>query len=98
MGAGLRQNLGRTWGPQTWKQMTTSSPNKVFVDAAEHSAEKLRKDNKRKAKEEVKSKRRNSKYTQLHDISAARRAYNRHDGGITPDDIIEDLTQETWIS
>ena len=51
MGAGLRQNLGRTWGPQAWKQMTTSSPNKVFVDAAERSAEKLRKDRQKKKKQ-----------------------------------------------
>ena len=54
--AGLRQNLGRTWGPQAWKQlMTTSFPNQVFIDVAERSVEKLNKDNKRKATEEVKS-------------------------------------------
>ena len=95
MGAGLRQNLGRTWGPKTWKQMTTSFPNQVFIDVAERSAEKLNKDNKRKATEKVKSKRRKSKYTQLQDTPAARRAYSRHEGGITPDDITEDLSQES---
>lgn len=76
MGAGLRQNLGRTWGPQAWEKMTTSSPNKVYTDAAERSAKKLRKDNERKATEDVKSKRRKSKYSQLRDTTAARRAYS----------------------
>ena len=88
----LRQDMGST---QAWKQMTTSFPNQVFIDVAERSAEKLNKDNKRKATEEVKSKRRKSKYTQLQDTPAARRAYSRHDGGITPDDITEDLSQES---
>lgn len=95
MGAGLRQNLGKTWGPQAWKRMTTSSPNKIFTDAAERSAKKLQADNKRKATEKAKSKRRKSKYTQLHDTLAARKAYSRHDGGITPDEITEDISQES---
>ncbi len=29
MGAGLRQNLGKEWGPQAWKDVTDTSPNKV---------------------------------------------------------------------
>lgn len=95
MGAGLRQNGGRTWGLQAWKGMATSSPNKIYIDAAERSAKKLKKDDIRKAQEEVKSKRRKSKYTKLHDTPAARRAYSRHDGGITPDDIMEDLAEES---
>ena len=32
------QNLGREWGPQAWKQMMNTSPNKVFTDSAQHSA------------------------------------------------------------
>ena len=31
MGAGLRQNLGANWGPQVWKNVTTTSPNKYLV-------------------------------------------------------------------
>ena len=38
MGAGLRQNLGREWGPLAWKEITKSSPNKVFIDTAEYTA------------------------------------------------------------
>ena len=94
MGAGLRQNMGREWGPQVWKQMTTSSPNKVYIDAADHSAKKLSKDNKRKATDTVKAKRRKSKYTRLENTTAARRAYSRHDGGILPDEITDDISQE----
>ncbi len=38
MGAGLRQNLGKAWGPLAWQQMTHYPPNEVFVDSAKHSA------------------------------------------------------------
>ena len=75
--------------------MTTISPNQVFIDAIERSAKKLLSDNKRKATEEVTSKRRKSKYTQLPDTPAACRAYSRHDGGITPDEVTEDISQES---
>ena len=54
MGAGLQQNMGKEWGPK----MTESSPNPVFVDAAQHSAKKAEKDQKRKATDEAKKKRR----------------------------------------
>ena len=30
MGAGLQQNMVKEWGPELWRQMTNSSPNKVF--------------------------------------------------------------------
>lgn len=93
-GAGLRQNLGREWGPQAWKEMTQSSPNKVFIDTAERSAKIADKDRKRKATEEVKEKRRKSKYARTDDTTAARRAYSRHDGGITPDEVIQDVSPE----
>lgn len=85
MGAGLQQNMDREWGTHAWKAMTTSSPNKVFTNATEHSTKKLNKDRKRKATEKFKEQRRRSKYTRIDDTPAARRAYSRHDGGITPD-------------
>ncbi len=77
MGAGLQQNIGREWGPGVWKKMTCSSPNKVFTNAAEHSAKKASKEKKRKASEEVKQKRRKSKYSRTGESSEARKAY-RH--------------------
>ena len=85
MGAGLRHNMGDKWGLQAWKDMTSSSLNKVFSNTAEHSAKIINKNRKRKATPEVKEKRRRSKYAKLDDNSAAAcRAYSRHDDGILP--------------
>lgn len=92
MGAGLRQNLGREWGPQAWKQMTDTSPNKVFTNTAEHSAKRLDKDRKRKATDEAKEQRRKSKYSKIDNTLAARKAYSRHDEGVTPDQVSEDIS------
>ncbi len=36
-----RQNIGREWGPHTRKNMTASSPNKVYSNTAERSAKIL---------------------------------------------------------
>ena len=94
MGAGLQQNEGKQWGPNSWRQMTNSSPNKVFKDAAELSAERLKKDNKRKATEKAKAKRRSSKYVRLDDTVAARKAYSRHDDGVLPDEISDDVSPD----
>ncbi len=54
MGAGLQQNLGKEWGPGLWKEMTSSSPSKVFSDVAQRSSKKASRDKKMKAGEEVK--------------------------------------------
>ncbi len=55
MGARLRQNMGTEWGPQTWKTMTTSSPNKIFSKTAHHSAKKVETNRKRKATDKAKA-------------------------------------------
>ena len=89
MGAGLRQNLGRTWGPEAWKQATNTSPNKVYSNVAQNSAKIVDKDRKRKATEEAKVSRRRSKYQRTDDTIAARKAYSRHDSGMTPDDVAD---------
>ena len=96
MGAGLRQNLGREWGPKAWKQMTKTSPNKVYTDTAERSAKTLNQDRKRKNTEQAQERRRRSKYTRIEesDTTAARTAYNRHDGGVTPDEVTQDVSPE----
>ena len=91
MGAGLRQNMGTEWGPQTWKNITTTSPNKIFSTAADHSAKKVEADRKRKATDKAKESRRKSKYIRLDDTAAARSAYNRHDGGISPEQVDDDI-------
>ena len=94
MGAGLQQNLGKQWGPAIWEQMTAFPPNQVFTDSAKSANERLAKDKERKGRVEVKAKRRASKYTSTDDAKAARRAYSRHDGGISPDEIDNDVPQD----
>ena len=91
MGAGLQQNLGKEWGPQVWKIMTKTSPNKVFSDTAHNNAKTTEKDRKRKATQEAKDRRRQSKYCRNDNSLAARRAYDRHDGNETPDNIVDDV-------
>ena len=54
MGAGLQQNNGKEWGPGHWKEMTGSSPIKIYTNTAECSAKKASKEKKRKASKEVK--------------------------------------------
>ena len=93
-GAGLQKNLGKCWGPSTWEKMTSSPANQVFVDTAQSSAKKADKDRKRKATEEAKGSRRRSKYSRNDNSFAARKAYSRHDNGIEPDDITNDVSPE----
>ena len=94
MGAGLRHNMGTEWGPQTWKTITSTSPNKIFSTAADQSAKKVEADRKRKASEKAKESRRRSKYMWLDDTVAARTAYNRYDGGISPEQVDDDIPSD----
>ena len=95
MGAGLQQNLGKQWGTEIWEKITNSSPNSVFTDAAECSAKNLKRDNKRKAQDNVKAKRRRSKYARTKDDTiSARKSYSRHDGGVSPHEIDDDVSPE----
>ena len=84
-GAGLQQNLGRSWGPPTWEKLTGSPPNQVFVSTAEATAKKVEKTRKRKATEEAKKSRRQSKYSRVDNSLSAQKAYNRQ-AGVEPDD------------
>ena len=54
MGAGLQQNMGRSWGPNVWKQMAEASPNKVYRNTTDCSVKRVEKDRKRKATEKQK--------------------------------------------
>ena len=84
-GAGLQHNLGRSWGPATWEKLTNSPPNQVFVSAAEATTKKVDKTRKRKATEEAKNSRRQSKYSRVDNTLSAQKAYNRQ-AGVEPDD------------
>ncbi len=55
MGAGLQHNMGKEWGPVAWKQMTHSSPAKIFKDASQRSAKKASSEKERKAKGQYKA-------------------------------------------
>lgn len=71
--------------------MAETSPNKIYTNTAEHSAKTVEKDRKRKATEKAKESRRRSKYQRIDDTPAARRAYNRYDEGISPDEVTDDI-------
>ena len=91
MGAGLQQNLGKEWGPTVWASMTTSLPNQHFIDTARCSAKRADNDRKRKATEKAKQQRRQSKYSRNDDTAAARKSYSKHDDGIEPDEVTDDV-------
>ena len=94
MGAGLQQNKGRAWGPTTWEEMTGSQPSETFTNVAESSAKQVESQRKRKATDKAKTKRRQSKYSRTDDSVAARQAYSRHDNGIEPEDVCDDVSPE----
>ena len=95
MGARLRHNEGPAWGPQTWGNLFNEPPNSVFVEAAQKKAKEVEKTRKRKATDSAKQARRAGKVRQLGDeTTKARKAYARHDGGIGPKDIIDDISAD----
>ena len=94
MGAGLEQNHGSMWGPKVWNEMTEDAPNSVFLEVAQSTAKKAELQRKRKATDDSKRKRRESKYSGRDNSIAAKKAYSRHDGGVTPDDVADDVSEE----
>lgn len=74
--------------------MASASPNKVFTDAAERYAKRVVKDRKRKNTEAAKETRRRSKFAQGDNTAAARSAYSRHDNGLTPEEVDDDVPPE----
>lgn len=95
LGAGLQQNLGQDWGPGAFSQMTEATINPVYQSASTKLAKKTARDRKRKATTKAKEQRRRSKYSRKDDSLQARKAYSRHDGGDTPDEVTEDVLPET---
>ena len=95
MGAGLQLNLGHDWGPQAFSDMTESEVNPVYQNVAEKSKQKIANDRKRKSTPEAKERRRKSKYSKEDNSVSALKAYNRRDGGIEPEEVMEDISPET---
>ena len=75
-------------------KMTSSVPNQVFVETSESSAEKVDLTRKRKSREAAKERRRRSKYSRTDNSVAARTAYSRHDGDITPSEVTDDVSPQ----
>ena len=94
MGAGLRANLGANWGPIVWKDTTRSAPNSVLLDVTNRMATTREKDRKRKSDEKYKESRRKRKYERREDTAKARKSYSRHDGGMEPEDVCEDVSPD----
>ena len=76
------------------KSMTEDTPNSIFSTVAQSTASKAENQRKRKATEESKRKRWESKYSHTDNSVAAKKAYSRHDGDITPDDVVDDVSEE----
>ena len=91
MGAGLQQNLGRAWGPTVWREMTTSTPNRIFVDIANTMHKQAESTRKTNSTDKSKENRRKSKYVHIENNVQARKAYSQHDDGTCPDDVVEDV-------
>ena len=81
-GAGLRQNLGPEWGVITWKEVTGEEANPIFKKATLSIAKQLDCDRKRKATDEARRRRVETKFQRTNDDSLqAHRDYARRDGG-----------------
>ncbi len=76
------------------EDMAGTAPSQIFTSAVEQSVKKGDKERKRKADESVKQQRRERKYLRNSDTAEARKAYSRHDGGISPDDVHNDISAE----
>ena len=76
MGAGLQQNLGKSWGPETWSHMMSTPANQVFVNVSNSASETAKRDKQRKATEKAKQQRRESKYARKDNTQQAQKAYN----------------------
>ena len=94
MGVWFHHNLGAEWGPQAWKVMTHYFPNKIFSTVANNAVKKAEDNMKRKATDKAKEGRQKRKYTRMDDTAAAHSAYNRRDGGISPEELDDDIPSD----
>ena len=88
MGAGLQQNLGKAWRSTVWSEMTTSTPNRIFVDVANTMRKQAEST---KSTDKSKENWRKSKYAHTENSVTARNAYSRYDDGTCPAEVVEDV-------
>ena len=86
-GAGLKQNIGKHWSPNTWKDVIESNPNQVFTNMTLSIARKADFDRKCKATDQSKENRRKPRMTTP--LLQRARAYSQHDSEIQPDEITD---------
>ena len=83
------RTIGEWWRERLQQSMI--QPNSVLVNVTNSMATTREKDRKRKSDDKYKESRRR-KYERSEDTAQARRSYSRHDGGIEPEDVCEDLS------
>ena len=76
-GAALRVNEGPEWGPICWEKVTNSVNNKTYKAVSTNWTKQLTKDKKRKAREDVKLKRKHQKTK--HSSAQGRFDYSHYD-------------------
>ena len=76
-GAALRVNEGPEWGPTCWEKVTNSLSNQTYKAVSINWTKQFRKDKKRKAREDVKLKRKHQKTK--HNSGQGRLDYSRYD-------------------
>ena len=76
-GAALRVNEGPAWGPACWTKVTNSEASKCFKSVSATKSKKVTADYKRKAKDDVKLKRKRRKRSD--NSLQSRLDYSRHD-------------------
>ena len=80
-GATLRQNFGPNWGPKSWESIMTADANQVYISISEERCKLAEVDRKRKATDNAKQSRWESKRQNVDNSTKARRDYARDDGG-----------------
>ena len=76
-GAGLRCNMGQSWGPEAWNKALGVAPSEVFRAAASKANQKVESDRKRKTTDKSKQQRKKAKYSAVDNSISSRRAYAR---------------------
>ena len=79
-GAGLRCNMGPSWGPTAWEKAVGTSPPQVYYSTATKAVQQAEHDRKRKASEKSKAQRKKTKYSSaaIDNSLISRRAYSRY--------------------
>ena len=79
-GASIRVNHGPEWGLRVWEEVTMGEANPIIKAVSKEKAQQVEVDRKRKATDNAKSSRRETKYRMTNDHSLqVRKDYDRHD-------------------